>query len=465
MESIVRTLRKSFNSNHTRDLKWRLEQLASLEKLIDENSNELMDAIKLDLNKPAQETIAFEFGLIKNAITYASKNLQTWMQPQKQLPIVQARALYSCYTVYQPLGVVLIIGAWNYPYQVCLVPLAGALASGNCAIVKPSELSPNTSKLMEKLFPKYFDSNYVTVVNGGVQETTDLLKQRFDHIFYTGNTNVGKIVMKAAADYMTPVTLECGGKSPCYIHESASLDIAVRRIAWGKFANAGQTCVAPDYIICSKEIQEKIIPMFKKVLAEFYGESAKSSDSYARIINDRHFQRLLGLIDKSKVAVGGESDANERFIEPTVMTNVQSEDRVMQEEIFGPILPIITVESHNEAIEFINAREKPLALYVFAHNEVIFEDFKTFTSSGSMGYNEVLMQVGFECVPFGGVGASGMGYYHGKYSIETFSHNRNVLRAACQGDFLSAFRYPPYDETKTSRAIMASSEFKSCSIL
>ena len=218
--------------------------------------------------------------------------------------------------------------------------------------------------------------------------------------------------------------------------------------------------------MCSKEIQEKLIPLFKKYLAEFYGVSAKKSDSFARIVNDRHFQRVLGLIDKSKVAIGGDSDASQRYIEPTIMTNVKPEDKVMQDEIFGPVLPIVTVESHNEAIEFINAREKPLALYVFAHNEVIFEDFKTYTSSGSMGYNEVLMQIAFECVPFGGVGNSGVGSYHGKYSIETFSHNRNILKAATAGDFLSYFRYPPYDDAKISKAVMAGSEFKSnCCIL
>jgi aldehyde dehydrogenase (NAD+) len=255
MEAIVNNLRKSFNSNTTRSLQWRLDQLSAIERLIDENSKELIDALKQDLNKPEQETVGFEFGVVKNAVTYAQKNLSTWMQPQKQIPIIQARALYSTYTEYQPLGVALIIGAWNYPYQLTLVPLVGAVASGNCALVKPSELSPHSAKLLEKLWPKYFDSNYVALVNGGVAETTDLLNQRFDHIFYTGNSTVGKIVMKAAANFMTPVTLECGGKSPVFIHETANMEVTAKRIAWGKFANAGQTCVAPDYILCSKKVQ------------------------------------------------------------------------------------------------------------------------------------------------------------------------------------------------------------------
>lgn len=255
MEAIVNNLRKSFNSNATRDIKWRLQQLAAVERLIDENQSELIDALKKDLNKSAHETIVFEFGLIKNAITHTAKNLHSWMQPQKELPIIQARAMYATYTVYQPLGLSLIIGAWNYPYQLVFVPLVGSLASGNVCVVKPSELSPNSAKLLEKLWPKYFDSNFVALVNGGVEETTELLKQRFDHIFYTGNTAVGKIIMRAASNFMTPVVLECGGKSPCYIHESADLNVSVKRIVWGKFANAGQTCVAPDYVICSKETQ------------------------------------------------------------------------------------------------------------------------------------------------------------------------------------------------------------------
>jgi aldehyde dehydrogenase (NAD+) len=255
MEAIVKTLRKSFNSNTTKDLKWRLQQLAAVERLIDENSADLIEALKKDLNKPAHETILMEFGMIKNAITYISKNLATWTQPQKIAPPLQHRAFYACYTTYQPLGVALIIGAWNYPYQLVLVPLVGALAAGNCAVVKPSELTPNSSKLLEKLWPKYFDTDYISLVNGGVEETTELLKQRFDHIFYTGNTHVGKIIMKAAANYMTPVTLECGGKSPVYIHESATIDVTVKRLIWGRFANAGQTCVAPDYVLCTKAVQ------------------------------------------------------------------------------------------------------------------------------------------------------------------------------------------------------------------
>jgi aldehyde dehydrogenase (NAD+) len=255
IESLVNNLRQSFNSNATRDIKWRLSQLKALERLIDENQSELTEALRKDLHKHSQETATMEFGLIKNAINHTSRHLKQWMKPQKATPIIQVRAIYSMYTVYEPLGVTLIIGAWNYPYQLTLVPLVGSLASGNCSIVKPSELSPNSAALLEKIWSKYFDSNYVALVNGGVTETTELLNQRFDHIFYTGSTSVGKIVMRAAANHMTPVTLECGGKSPLYIDDSSNLEIAAKRTMWAKFVNAGQTCVAPDYVLCSKETQ------------------------------------------------------------------------------------------------------------------------------------------------------------------------------------------------------------------
>lgn len=255
MEEIVTRLRKSYGTGTTQGYEWRVKQLKAIERLLDENYAAVVDALKKDLSKPEQETGLVEIGVIKNSITYALKHLREWMQPVKEKPPLKVKPIYSLYTMYQPLGVVLIIGAWNYPLQLTLVPLVGALASGNCAILKPSELAPATAQLLEKLWSKYFDSEFVALVNGGIPETTDLLKQRFDHIFYTGNTMVGKIVMKAAANFMTPVTLECGGKSPCYVDQSANMTVSVKRILWGKYSNAGQTCIAPDYILCTKETQ------------------------------------------------------------------------------------------------------------------------------------------------------------------------------------------------------------------
>lgn len=463
MNEVVGTLRATFKTNETKSVKWRRNNLLAVQRLINENADELCSALKKDLNKHKNEVHGMELGVIKNSITFALNNLNSYTKPRQVKPIVQARALYSTYVQYQPYGVVLVIGAWNYPLQLSLVPLVGAIASGNCVLVKPSELSSHSSELLEKLWPKYFDSSSVALINGGVKETTELLKMKFDYIFYTGNTAVGKIIMKAASEYLTPVTLECGGKSPCYIDESADLNLAARRIIWGKMANAGQTCVAPDYILCTKEIRDKILQHMEDVLQEFYGQDPKESKSFGRIINNRHFNRLVKLLDQSKVKIGGKTDEDSNYISPTIMIDVKPEDPVMQEEIFGPILPFVTIQNQQEAIDFINEREKPLALYVFASKTTLFDDFKFNTTSGSYAFNEVLMQISYECLPFGGVGNSGLGNYHGHYSFETFSHQRSVLYSNGYGDKLTFFRYPPYTDNKLSFLGPASTE--SCNIL
>jgi len=290
MDSLVRKLRGSFKTNETKSVKWRKENLLALKRLINENEKELCDALKADLNKHEQETISMEIGIINNSIVHALNNLDDVVKAKKVKPIIQGRALYSTYVQSQPYGVVFIIGAWNYPYQLTLVPLVGAIACGNCALVKPSELSVNSAALLEKLWPKYFDESFIALANGGIAETTELLKQRFDYIFYTGSTAVGKIIMQAASQHLTPVTLECGGKSPTYVDETADLNLAAKRILWGKLANAGQTCIAPDYVLCTKETQDKLVPIIKAHLVDFYGENPKESESFGRIINDRHFQ-------------------------------------------------------------------------------------------------------------------------------------------------------------------------------
>ncbi|CAF0702831.1 unnamed protein product [Brachionus calyciflorus] len=465
MEDIVNTLRKSFNTDTTKSYEWRKTQLLAIEKLLDENKEQFVEALKLDLNKPNYETIVYEIGTVKSSINFCLNHLKTYIEPQKVKPIIQARAVYSTYVQYQPFGVCLIIGAWNYPIYLTLTPLIGAISSGNCAILKPSEMAPKIAELLENLFPKYLDTNFIRVVNGGVTETTQLLEQKFDHIFYTGNGTVGRIVMQAAAKHMTPVVLECGGKSPVYIDETADLLVTARRILWAKFTNSGQTCVAPDYVLCTKETQENIIPFLKQILQEFYGGSPKDSNSFARIINERHFDRIIKLIDETKVVVGGISDRNEKYIAPTIMFNVTVDDKVMNEEIFGPVLPFITITDRNEAIKFINSRDKPLALYVFSNKEEVYNDFKNRTSSGSFCYNDLMVQLALECLPFGGVGESGLGRYHGIYSFETFSHQRAILKGGFFADSLSSFRYPPYSDSNISRGLLATSEFKSCSIL
>jgi len=406
------------------------------------------------------ESSVFEFSLIRGAVDHTLDNIDSWIKPKKVSPPIQLKPSYSTYIQPQPYGTVLIMGAWNYPYQLLFMPLVGAIAAGNCSICKPSDLSPNSSELLEKLFPKYFDQKYIKCVNGGIPETTDLLAQKFDYIFYTGSTMVGKIVMQAAAKHMTPLTLECGGKSPVYVDESADIEVTANRVCWGRFANAGQTCVAPDYILCTKQVQEKLVPALKKSLKKFYGENPQKSDSYGRIVNKRHHKRLAGLIDESKVSVGGVLDEDDLYISPTIMSSVLPEDKVMQEEIFGPILPIVNIANCDEAIDFINQKQKPLALYVFSKDDKHFEEFKNKTSSGSMAFNEVLMQCALESLPFGGVGESGMGGYHGEFSFDTFSHKRAVLKGQFFGESMLAMRYPPYTETNQKMLEMVSGELK-----
>ncbi|KAI1231773.1 hypothetical protein IHE44_0007408 [Lamprotornis superbus] len=396
------------------------------------------------------------------------EKLPSWAAPQpvkKNLLTLRDEA----YIGYEPLGVVLVIGAWNYPFVLVMQPLIGAIAAGNAVVVKPSEVSENTARLVAELLPQYLDKVSVApcwtpgfsvllgwgdpdtpalqdlyaVITGGVPETTELLTQRFDHILYTGNTAVGRIVMAAAAKHLTPVTLELGGKSPCYIDKDCDLAVACRRITWGKYMNCGQTCIAPDYILCDPSIQSKVVENIKATLKEFYGEDVKSSPDYGRIINQRHFKRVKSLLEGQKIAHGGETDEASCFIAPTILTDVSPESKVMEEEIFGPVLPIVTVRSVEEAIEFINLREKPLALYVFSNKKQLIRRVIAETSSGGMTANDVIMHSVVPDLPFGGVGHSGMGAYHGRFSFETFSHRRACLIKDLRWEVLSKLRYPP----------------------
>nr|XP_023027138.1 fatty aldehyde dehydrogenase-like [Leptinotarsa decemlineata] len=357
----------------------------------------------------------------------------------------------------EPYGVALIIGAWNYPVQLCLAPLSGAIAAGNTVVLKPSEIAPNTAKVIAQLLPKYLDSKCYHVVNGGIPETTELLEQRFDYIFYTGNCNVGKIIHRAASKYLTPVTLELGGKSPVYIDSTADLDLTAARVLFGRFANAGQSCIAPDYILCSKEIETKFIEACKRCMTKWYGENIKESPDYGRIVNRNHFQRIVKLLEGSKIAVGGKHDIDDLYIEPTILQEVKPTDPVMQEEIFGPILPIVNIDNAGNAIDFINEREKPLALYIFSNDKTIHDLFLKNTSSGNMLINDTMMHFSCETIPFGGVGNSGMGGYHGKFSFDTFSHMKGTLIKKLDkvGEYLNAARYPPFSESKMNFVVNA----------
>ncbi|NXG59175.1 AL3A2 dehydrogenase, partial [Hemiprocne comata] len=447
MQQVVGRARAAFNSGRCRSLEFRMQQLKALERMVQEKEKEILAALKADLHKSRFKAYGQEILIFLMELTLAMDNLLSWMAPQ----LVQRSVLTmrdKTYTCPEPLGVVLIIGTWNYPFAIVMQPLVGAIAAGNAVVVKPSEVSENTARLVAEILPQYLDPELYPVVTGGVPETTALLAQRFDHILYTGNSAVGKIVMAAAAKHLTPVTLELGGKSPCYIDKDCDLAVACRRITWGKYMNCGQTCIAPDYILCDPSIQSKVVENIKATLQEFYGEDVKSSPDYERIINKRHFKRIQSLLEGQKIAHGGEVDEASCFIAPTILTDVSPESKVMEEEIFGPVLPILTMKSVDEAIEFINSREKPLVLYVFSNNKKLIRRVIAETSSGSVVANDTLMHFLLLGLPFGGVGNSGMGAYHGKHSFETFSYHRAYLIKDLKMEFVNNFRYPPQTQRK-----------------
>ncbi|NXR11728.1 AL3A2 dehydrogenase, partial [Semnornis frantzii] len=447
MQQVVGRARAAFNSGQCRSLEFRIQQLKALERMVKEKEREILAAIKADLHKCGKKAIIFELGSVLEELALATGRLPSWTAPQ---PVERTMLTIrdETYTCFEPLGVVLIAGTWNYPFLTVMQALTGAIAAGNAAVVKPSEISENTAQLLADLLPQYLDPELYPVVTGGVPEMTELLKQRFDHIFCITNSTVGKIVMAAAAKHLTPVTLELGGKSPCYIDKDCDLAVACRRITWGKYMNCGQTCIAPDYILCDPSIQSEVVENIKATLQEFYGADVKSSPDYERIINKRHFQRIVSLLEGQKIAHGGETDEASCFIAPTILTDVSPESKVMEEEIFGPILPIVTVKSVDEAIEFINRREKPLALYVFSNNKQLIKQVISETSSGGVTVNDVVIQHGVLSLPFGGVGNSGMGTYHGKHSFETFSHRRSCLIKDLKMEILNIWRYPPSSQKK-----------------
>lgn len=439
--------RKAFETGRSKSLEYRIQQLQNLQCLFTERQKEIADAIKKDLNKSEVGAQLYETLGLEGEIGLAISKLKEWAAPRP----VQKNLLTISDTVYirpEPLGVVLIIGAWNYPWAVTIQPLVGAIAAGNAAVVKPSEVCVHTAKVMEYLLPLYIDKELYPVVNGGVPETQELLRQRFDHIFYTGNCAVGKVIMEAAAKNLTPVTLELGGKSPCYIDKDCDISVACRRITWGKYTNCGQTCIAPDYILCEPSIQNRVIEEVKKAIKDFYTDAPKTCPDYGRIINQRHFKRILAMLEDSTIAVGGDNDESDCFIAPTVLKDVKPEAKVMQEEIFGPLLPILPVSGLDEAIKFINRREKPLALYVFTQDKKVIKRMTEETSSGALLVNDCLVHFSISSLPFGGVGNSGMGCYHGKFSFDQLSHMRSCLIKQLKMEGMNDMRYPPHTMKK-----------------
>ena len=441
----VARLRATFESGRTRPLRWRRDQLEALRAMLVEREADLLAALKTDLGKPPTEAWATDVGFVISEITHALRHLRAWCRPERVwAPMVTRPA--SARIVREPVGVALVIAPWNYPVQLLLSPLVGALAAGNCVVGKPSEVASATSAALAELLPEYLDTDALAVVEGGVAETQALLAQRFDYIFYTGNGRVGRVVMEAAARHLTPVTLELGGKSPVIVDDDADLAVAARRIAWGKYLNAGQTCIAPDYALVVKGREDQFVEHVRRAIFDFYGADPKASPDYGRIVNDQHLRRLAGLLESGEATVGGGVDEADRYVAPTVLQRVRDDAPVLQDEIFGPILPVVPVDDVEAAVAYVNAHEKPLALYLFTRSHATQERVLDQTTSGGVAVNATMYQVAVPGLPFGGVGPSGMGAYHGKASFDTFSHAKSVLRKPGKPD--PALAYPPYTATK-----------------
>jgi len=412
-----------------------------LRKVIEDNEDAICDALKLDMNKPRFEAYVGEIAMITSEIDYAIRHLKSWARPKRVMtPLVHFPAKSYIYS--EPLGVVLIVGPWNYPIQLVLCPLVGAMAAGNCSIVKPSGLAPRTSDLIAQMIADNFPPEWVAVVQGRRDVVKTLLDERFDHIFFTGGTTVGRIVGEAAAKKLTPVTLELGGKSPCLVDREVHADYAARRIAWGKFFNAGQTCVAPDYLMVHTSRKKEILERIGGYIEEFYGKDPSESPDYARIISDKHFARLSGLLEEGDIIIGGKTSPADKYIGPTVIDNISWDHKIMQEEIFGPLLPVIEYEDLGQAVSAINSRPKPLSFYFFSTNKRTQERVLMETTSGGCTINDTIVHLSTHTLPFGGVGDSGIGKYHGQASFDIFSNKKSVLYRSFLFDM--KLRYAPY---------------------
>ncbi|CZQ64172.1 Aldehyde dehydrogenase [Staphylococcus aureus] len=432
-----------FNTQQTKDISFRKEQLKKLSKAIKSYESDILEALYTDLGKNKVEAYATEIGITLKSIKNARKELKNWTKTKNvDTPLYLFPT--KSYIKKEPYGTVLIIAPFNYPFQLVFEPLIGAIAAGNTAIIKPSELTPNVARVIKRLINETFDTNYIEVIEGGIEETQTLIHLPFDYVFFTGSENVGKIVYQAASENLVPVTLEMGGKSPVIVDETANIKVASERICFGKFTNAGQTCVAPDYILVHESVKDDLITALSKTLREFYGQNIQQSPDYGRIVNLKHYHRLTSLLNSAQMNIvfGGHSDEDERYIEPTLLDHVTNDSAIMQEEIFGPILPILTYQSLDEAIAFIHQRPKPLSLYLFSEDENATQRVINELSFGGGAINDTLMHLANPKLPFGGVGASGMGRYHGKYSFDTFTHEKSYIFKSTRLE--SGVHLPPY---------------------
>ncbi len=442
-QDILTQQRELFNSQKTKSLNYRKIYLEKLKEVLIKNEDLLYEAIYGDFGKSKFDTFTTEISFVLKDIDYFLKNLKSLSKP-KRVRTNLANQLGSSKIHSDPLGCTLVIGAWNYPFQLSLSPMVAALAAGNTCILKPSEMAENSMKAMAKIINENFPKEYLFVAEGGVEEITEILKLKFDKIFFTGSPKVGQIIYEAAAKHMTPVVLELGGKSPAIVTSSANFEVAAKRIVWGKFLNAGQTCVAPDYILVDEKVKDSFLDSLKSYIQKFNYQPG--SEQYTRIINDRNFERLVKLIDQDKIFYGGKTDASIKYIEPTILQNVTWDDAVMQEEIFGPILPVLTFKNFNEALLQIAEHEKPLSAYLFTDDSEEKENFVSKISFGGGCINDVVMHLSNDNIPFGGVGNSGIGNYHGKFGFEAFSHQKAILDRATWGE--PDLKYPPYTDKK-----------------
>lgn len=436
---LIQKQRNFFLQGKTKNVSYRIEMLKMLQRLIQNNEQVLMDALKEDLNKSEFDSYLTEIGIVLEEIRFTLRHLRKWAKPRR-VKATLATFGSKGYIYPEPYGVALVIAPWNYPFQLAVAPLVGAIAAGNCAILKPSELTPQTSAVLSRLINENFPEEYITVIEGGVETSTALLKDKFDYIFFTGSVSVGKSIMEAAAKNLTPVTLELGGKSPCIVHEDANLKLAAKRIAWGKFINAGQTCVAPDYLFVHSRIREEFLKTLKKAVQELYGEEVGTTGTFTKIVSEKHFNRLITFLNNGTTFLGGKYHYDSMTIEPTILQNINWEDEIMQEEIFGPILPIIEYDHLQEMINVINSRPKPLALYIFSESKEMQRTLINNISYGGGCINDTVYHLSSPYLPFGGVGDSGMGAYHGKGSFDVFSHNKSILKQTTWFDL--PFRYP-----------------------
>lgn len=443
--TLVNSCRDFFNTNATKEYSFRIAQLRKLKKILIENEKKILNALYSDLHKTDFEGYFSELAIVKEELNFSIRHLKKWMKPQKvRTPLAHFKSRSQI--IREPFGTVLIMSPWNYPVNLTLAPLIGAMASGNCAIIKPSNYSPATSEILKNIIEQNFSPNYISVITGGREENATLLEQRFDYIFFTGGATVGKLVMQAASKYVTPITLELGGKSPCIVEKSANIKVAAHRLVFGKFLNAGQTCVAPDYLLIDESIKLNFIQELKNALSEFFPTETYLQMHMPHIVNEKHFHRLMGLIENEKIIIGGTGNENQKFIEPTILDDITFNSKIMQEEIFGPILPIISFKSIDEAINQVKLREKPLAFYLFTQNKLIEKKLLSEISFGGGCINDTIVHLATNYLPFGGVGFSGMGKYHGEESFKTFSNSKSILKKSNFPDI--DIRYHPYSEKK-----------------